>query len=112
MWGTCYPRLGVDGAVGGAGVILACDEGLAGEGACCKFKDEGAIILATVSVIVIVVLVQVLVLDSEIVGFFNQFPISQDRQESNNNTCTLCDRSKHLEWEWWELQPLCSCVWF
>ena len=77
MRGTCDTSLGVDGAAGGAEVPLACDEGLAGEGASGKFEDEGVVVLATVSEIAIVVLVQVLVLDSEIVDSVNQFPISK-----------------------------------
>ena len=70
MWGTCDPNQGVDGSVAGAGGLLACDEGLAGEGASCK-EDEGAVVLVTVSVITVVVLVQVLVLDSETIDSVN-----------------------------------------
>ena len=81
MRGTCDPSLGVDGAAGGGEVPLACDEGLAGEGVSCKFEDEGVVVLATVSEIAIVVLVQVLVLDSEIVDSVNQFPISKRSAE-------------------------------
>jgi hypothetical protein len=97
MWGTCDPSRGVNGAVGDVGGFLACDAGFE-VGDSCK-EDEGVVVLATVSVITVVVLVQVLVLESETIDSVVQSLISKDWQEYEHNTCAPFGESEH-EWEW------------
>ena len=98
MRGTCDPSRGVDGAVGDVGGFLACDAGFEVGGSSRK-EDDGVVVLATVSVITVVVLVQVLVQDSETIDSVVQSLISKDWQKYEYNTCALFDESQH-EWEW------------
>ena len=98
MRGTCDPSRGVDGAVGDVGGLLPCDAGFEVGGSSCK-EDEGVVVLATVSVITVVVLVQVLVLDSETIDSVDQSLISKDQQKYEHSTCAPFDESEH-EREW------------
>jgi len=62
--------------VAGVAGCPACDEGFTGDDSSCK-EDEGVVVLDTVSMITVVVLVQVLVLDSE--NSANQLLSSKDQ---------------------------------